>query len=420
MIPNQSLTCPKGTSLTFEIDMDTGSDLTGATAQWALAESWFDQAKVYLTKTGTGDGLFIGQDSGVWKITVNIAPSDTLDVPSGLLYHDCKVLLQNGDVEDVANGPFILDPSVNVLNTNAPSTRNIHGTQTLGSVGQTAIGAVDGFSRNLAVAQTFGGVGQTAAGVVSPYLSTESAQFFQRVAALPDAARQGLYRNLIDGLVSDGVWAKLDILYIFAAQGIGNASLINLIGPTYTAQYLHLGGGPVTFTEDRGFSNSGAGNLAAIDTTFNRASSTGNYQQNDAMFCAWQYGSASEDSSIVNEIDTSGYNNCFLVSKGTNGENIFTINVAPGGFYTRTAISDSPNGFWFVQRSSSSFSEAFHNNVSIASTTFGSDSSDTGHLVVSPLVNIASSFALGASMNSTLRTAMYNRLHTFMTAVGVA
>jgi hypothetical protein len=144
MISNQSLTCPKGTSLTFEIDMDTGSDLTGATAQWALAESWFDQAKVYLTKTGVSDGLFIGQDAGIWKITINLAPSDTLDVPSGLLYHDCKVLLQNGDVEDVANGPFILDPSVNVLNTNAPITRNIHGIQTFGSIGQSAAMSLSG------------------------------------------------------------------------------------------------------------------------------------------------------------------------------------------------------------------------------------------------------------------------------------
>lgn len=115
MISGQSLTCPKGASLTFEIDMDTGSDLTGATAQWALCESWFDQAKVYLTKTGTADGLFIGQDAGIWKITVKLAPADTIDVPSGLLYHDCKVLLQSGDVEDVANGPFNLGPGVNIL-----------------------------------------------------------------------------------------------------------------------------------------------------------------------------------------------------------------------------------------------------------------------------------------------------------------
>jgi hypothetical protein len=164
MISNQSLTCPKGTSLTFEIDMDTGSDLTGATAQWALAESWFDQAKVYLTKTGVSDGLFIGQDAGIWKITINLAPSDTLDVPSGLLYHDCKVLLQNGDVEDVANGPFVLDPSVNVLNTNAPSTRNLRSVpQPLASIGQTATGTVGVLARNLQGTQTFGSLGQTAA-----------------------------------------------------------------------------------------------------------------------------------------------------------------------------------------------------------------------------------------------------------------
>jgi hypothetical protein len=163
MISNQSLTCSKGTSLTFEIDMDTGSDLTGAMAQWALAESWFDQAKVYLTKTGVGDGLFIGQDAGVWKITINLAPTDTIDIPSGLLYHDCKVLLQNGDVEDVANGPFYLDPSVNVLSTNAPSTRNLRSVpHPLASIGQTATGTVGALARNLQATQTLGLLGQTA------------------------------------------------------------------------------------------------------------------------------------------------------------------------------------------------------------------------------------------------------------------
>ena len=53
--------------------------------------------------------------------------------------------------------------------------------------------------------------------------------------------------TLIDGLVSDGVWAKLDALYVLAQQNQTDA-LLNLIGTSYgltptqacLAKCLHL------------------------------------------------------------------------------------------------------------------------------------------------------------------------------------
>jgi hypothetical protein len=393
MISGQSLTCPKGASLTFEIDMDTGSDLTGATAQWALCESWFDQAKVYLTKTGAGDGLFIGQDAGVWKITVNLAPTDTLDIPSGLLYHDCKVLLQNGDVEDVANGPFSLDPSVNILLTNAPITRNVSTTQSLGSLSQSAT-----------------------ATVTAPALSAEAAQFFDRVAALPDATRQGLYVSLIDGLVSDGVWAKLDALYIYAAQGMGNASLVNLISTSYPGKFIHTGGSVMTFTPDRGFNGAGAMTASCIGTSF--FSSGTNYHQNDAMVAIWQVGSALEDNPILGEAPDPGLT--IIYTRATNNQNIYMVNVdSSSGAYVRTVISDDPNGFWLAQRTAFNASEISHNDSPIA-TSSGVSSANAGEIMVDPQINIAAALALGGSLTGTQKTALYNRLHTYMVAVGAA
>jgi hypothetical protein len=115
MLTDQTLGCAKGDSFVFEIDMQTAGgpvDLTGATAQWVLAESWFDGAKIFLTKT-PGSGLAINQELGVWKVVVSITPADTLAVSSGTLYHDCKVTLNDGTVAHVASGQFILDPSVN-------------------------------------------------------------------------------------------------------------------------------------------------------------------------------------------------------------------------------------------------------------------------------------------------------------------
>jgi len=117
MLTDQNLSMSKGDTFVFEIDMQangTPVDLTGATAQWVLAESWFDGAPIYLTKT-PGSGVTITQESGVWKIIVQILPADTAPstIPSGTLYHDCKVTLSDGSVSHVASGEFVLDPSVN-------------------------------------------------------------------------------------------------------------------------------------------------------------------------------------------------------------------------------------------------------------------------------------------------------------------
>ena len=117
MLTDQNLSMAKGDTYVFEIDMQangTPVDLTGATAQWVLSESWFDGAQIFLTKT-VGSGLTIIQELGVWKIVVAIAPSDTATdaIPSGTLYHDCKVTLADSTVAHVASGEFILDPSVN-------------------------------------------------------------------------------------------------------------------------------------------------------------------------------------------------------------------------------------------------------------------------------------------------------------------
>lgn len=112
---NQSLSCAQGDSFAFAIDMQpnpdgTSPDLTGATASWALCQSWFKGAALYLTKN-SGAGITIEQANGVWQVIVVLDPADTANVPYGMLYHECKVTLADGSVSHVATGPFELTPS---------------------------------------------------------------------------------------------------------------------------------------------------------------------------------------------------------------------------------------------------------------------------------------------------------------------
>ena len=61
--------------------------------------------------------------------------------------------------------------------------------------------------------------------------------------------------TLIDGLVSDGVWSKLDALYVLAQQNATDA-VLNLVGTNYP---LTKGGpGTLTFTSYAGFSGFGS------------------------------------------------------------------------------------------------------------------------------------------------------------------
>ena len=56
--------------------------------------------------------------------------------------------------------------------------------------------------------------------------SAEFQQFLSRISA-PTAARKNLYRALIDGLVTDGVWSLIDGLYVMSAADSATA-LTNL------------------------------------------------------------------------------------------------------------------------------------------------------------------------------------------------
>lgn len=111
---DQALGCSKGDSFAFEIDMgadagDPAPNLSGATAIWALKESWFEGSKTYLTKV-SGAGVFINLDAGVWKVIVSLDPIDTADVPPGLLWHKAIVTLSDGTISHIESGPFALDP----------------------------------------------------------------------------------------------------------------------------------------------------------------------------------------------------------------------------------------------------------------------------------------------------------------------
>jgi hypothetical protein len=86
--------------------------------------------------------------------------------------------------------------------------------------------------------------------------------FLSRTTGL-DSIHRNAYGALIDGLVDDGVWGDIDLLYIFATQDSATA-LLNIRGTLYNATAV----GSPTFTANQGFMG-GTGKY--INTNWNPA-----------------------------------------------------------------------------------------------------------------------------------------------------
>ena len=66
----------------------------------------------------------------------------------------------------------------------------------------------------------------------APSHSAEALAYLARTVGGNEGGNGANIATLIDGLVSDGVWAKLDALYVLAQQNQTDA-LLNLIGTSY-------------------------------------------------------------------------------------------------------------------------------------------------------------------------------------------
>jgi hypothetical protein len=96
--------------------------------------------------------------------------------------------------------------------------------------------------------------------------------------ALPSSTQQIKQNKLVLDLKTAGVWAKLDVIYVFSNDSGSDFALINWKNPgSHTATLVNA----PTFTTNVGFTGV-SGSLTAINTNFNPSSSGVNYTLNDA------------------------------------------------------------------------------------------------------------------------------------------
>lgn len=235
--------------------------------------------------------------------------------------------------------------------------------------------------------------------------------FLARTSGL-DATHTNAYKALINGLVSDGVFAKLDALWIYATQDYTTARL-NLVSTSYQLGTFWS----TAFTADQGILTT----ATVIDTGYSPLTNGVQYTQNAAHLAAWTYSTNTSGNLSTLQVGSSTGGSA-LYSPYSDGNTYMRVNDSAGG--TGGFSLGTVAGFNLGVRSSSTARTGYLNGSSIG--TIGSNTSAataSGNVVLGggvgggKTITIAAA-AAGGDVDS-LQSTYYTRMRTYMTAVGV-
>lgn len=165
---------------------------------------------------------------------------------------------------------------------------------------------------------------------------------------LPSDAVKLKQNTLLTSMKADGVWAKLDVFYVFAQDGGSAFATLNWKNPN--ANQASIASSP-TFVSNGGFTGNGTSSF--IDTNFNPATQGVQYTQNDASryFFTHAIGTGRFDG------NTSGVNSIFSGVSGSQRINAASNTVAPPLDYNSTVNTKS------IHRTSSTSITAYNSTT---------------------------------------------------------
>ncbi len=254
----------------------------------------------------------------------------------------------------------------------------------------------------------------------------QSATFLARTSGL-DTTHIAAYKNLICGLVTDNLYSGLDMLHIYAAQDSTTAKL-NLISTSYPATLNNSGGGPVTFTVDRGFTGVSTGGTY-IGTAFNpTTASSPNYTQNSGHVSILALNAITNpNGAFIMGATNGGTVQIGGHARFGDGNAYFELNNAPTGVSVAVA---STAYHYMPNRTTSTALQGYGNGVSLVSSNAITSvappnleivvlGQNKGGGTIDGAVYQAVMASIGKGWNGTEALNFYNRLRTYMTAVGV-
>jgi hypothetical protein len=169
---------------------------------------------------------------------------------------------------------------------------------------------------------------------------------------LPSANQQAKQNILLNTLISSGVWAKLDVLFVLANDGGASFACINWKNPSGTKATLVSS---PTFTTNQGFNSNGSSSY--IDTNFNASTQGVNFTNNNASEFGYQVGAL-----FGLMFGTAGPSGDGLnVGTATQGQR---LNMA--GTNLSLSADMSGNGFKLINRTSATDVELFNETTQLS------------------------------------------------------
>lgn len=232
-------------------------------------------------------------------------------------------------------------------------------------------------------------------------------------------ARSGVVDTLITGLKADGVWPKLDRLWLLAAENTFSA-LTDIV-----ADKVAVANGSPSFVVDRGYTGVDSSGTVFIDTGFNPFPGGFNFQQDSAHISAWV------NTDVPNSNVVAGCLTAFAAF--TYVWPRFTDNLSYGGAnddnFNFGWSPSSKTGLMLINRPDASTMEAYHNTDAPTIDVHPSSSiADISNFILNantrPLIVYGTSCQVaaagwGGKLTATDVSNFYSRMRTYMTAVGV-
>lgn len=234
----------------------------------------------------------------------------------------------------------------------------------------------------------------------------ETGKIIAAMMVKPDSTRRAAIKALVEGLIEDGLWDKLDLLYVMAAHD-AQAARVNWKEPSnFEASVV----GSPSFTTDSGYSGSGTSYLNS-GRAFNAMDF---YAQTDAHFGVWSETNLSDSATPeVGILSSLVYLNA-RVSDEISGSDFALHNSSA----VRVTMNSSTAAHWIVNRTSSANSVLYRDGSQIGS-------ANSQSLTAVPSVNFAfchsarrlSIAHCGSSLDSTQRSNLRTRLNTYRAAL---
>lgn len=249
------------------------------------------------------------------------------------------------------------------------------------------------------------------------YLS-ESQILFARMTTPPDDARKVLIDNCIKSLKSNGVWSKLDALWVPAAHA-AQAAQLNWLSTSFTLQPVNT----PTFTADRGYA--GDGSSSYLDTNYNPSAGPG-FSQNNASLGVWINGGT--DTAISTSIVIGAFQSGGSYITPRAAGDVVRGRMTSGTLVTTDLASNTTHGFYAFSRQNSANFVAYKNTSASSAQSATSSSIPNLNFFLGALNNAGSpasftdarlAFAFaGTGLSAADKTNLRTAASTYLTAIG--